>query len=55
MDIRPKHEGPGRPRLGNKQISFQLPPEMIQRLEEMAAKEGIKKSSLLQRILAKAL
>jgi predicted DNA binding CopG/RHH family protein len=45
----------GRPKLGNQQISFQLPPEMIQRLKEMAAKQGIKKSTLLQRILCQAL
>jgi predicted DNA-binding protein len=45
----------GRPRLGNQQISFQLPPEMIQRLKAMAAKQGIKKSTLLQRILRQAL
>jgi predicted DNA-binding protein len=45
----------GRPKLGNKQISFQLPLEMIQRLKEMAAEQGIKKSTLLQRILRQAL
>jgi predicted DNA-binding protein len=45
----------GRPKLGNQQISFQLPLEMIQRLKEMAAKQGIKKSTLLQRILRQAL
>jgi predicted DNA binding CopG/RHH family protein len=46
---------PGRPRLGNQQISFQLPREMIKKLKEMAAEQGIKTSTLVQRILREAL
>jgi hypothetical protein len=45
----------GRPRLGHQQISFQLPPEMIQKLKDMAVSQGIKTSTLLQRILSGAL
>jgi predicted DNA-binding protein len=55
MDIELERKGPGRPRLGNQQISFQLPPEMIKRLKAMAAQQGIKKSTLIQRILREAL